>query len=154
GHLYAMVPMMDGAEDIVRRDNEEIKARGETPPPYPQPAILAIQDVQDYNNITVFWESLYAFGAQFTLPHQLDALFSADAYHLLHAKGLVVPPYSPFTLDMVAVGKAMYGSLKPGGTFTVADANTKLGMGMMQLKNNRVDSNSVKVEIGAAGFQF
>ncbi len=154
GRVYAIVPMSDVAEDVVRRDNEDMKARGETPPPYPQPPILAIQDIQDYNNVTVFWQSLMAFGGEFSVPEQLDAVFSANTYHLLHGKGLAVPSFSPFTVDMVAVSRAMYQSLKPGGTYLVSDANTKLGMGFMRVRDGRIDANGVKTEITAAGFVF
>ena len=116
--------------------------------------MLAIQDIQEYSNVTVFWESLIYFGGQFSVPEQLDAVFSANTYHDLHGKGLAVPSFSPFTLDMINVSKAVFQSLKPGGTYTVSDANTALGMGFMRIRDGRIDANGVKTEILAGGFEF
>lgn len=154
GRVYAIVPMSNLAEDIVKRDNEEMRKRGETPPPPAQDAVLAIQDIQEYSNVTVFWESLMAFGGEFSVPEQLDAVFSSGQYHELHSKGLAVPLSSPFLVDMVNVSKAVFQSLKPGGVYVVSDNNTSLGMGFMRVRDHRIDANGVKTEILAAGFVF
>ena len=57
-------------------------------------------------------------------------------------------------LDVVAVDKAIFATLKPGGYFVVADAAAK-GSGFGMTENlHRADPDSVKTEIQSAGFTF
>ena len=90
---------------------------------------------------------LASFGGQFSVPEQLDAVFTADHYHELHNPGYAVDD------KMANVTKAIFLSLKPGGTYTVIDYAAAKGAAFAKTTTlQRTEADSVKAEIMAAGF--
>lgn len=107
-----------------------------------------IEGIPEYNNVHVFWEPLTAFGGEFALPEQADVVFTAHDYHSLHGAEFGIP-------DMVAVNKAIFRSMKPGGIYVVSDHAAAPGIGFAVVDTlHRSDPEAVKQEILAAGFEF
>lgn len=141
GNVYAIAPILG-------------------PPPWspaaggadnPVDALLAIQRTLAFENVTALLLGLSAYGgAEIGLPEQVDMVWSADAYHVLHNKnGLDAP------LDLLAVNQAIFRVLKPGGIYYVVDFATTKGTGFSQTETlQRADAKAVKAEVLAAGFVF
>lgn len=78
---------------------------------------------------------------------QVDVLWTAQNYHDLH--NLVGPG------GILAVNKAIFAALKPGGVFVVVDHVALAGSGDVPTKAlHRIDPAMVKAEVLAAGFVF
>ena len=152
GHVYAVAPMWWGYTDLeaMIAENKELAKQGK-PPVHANTvdAVLAIQNVAEYSNVTALLESLWAFNGQFSVPEQLDAVLAATGnYHDLHAKSFGV---GDDKIDNV--NKAIFAALKPGGVFVVVDHQTAAGAGFSQAeKLGRSESEAVKAEIAKAGF--
>src|SRR5262249_27697962 len=74
GKVYALVPMKAAGEARKPGTHDAINA------------VIALQNTTDYANVTAMWTALNQYGGQFPFPEQLDAVFSADAYHMLYDK--------------------------------------------------------------------
>ena len=154
GKVYAFVPQR-GYRDIQAQRAEEQKQRqeGKNPTTNPVDAILPLQHTSDFSNVMVIYENLMAYGGNFGVPDQLDAVFTSRGYHELHNK--VDGPINNAPLDMTAVNKAIFRALKPGGVYVVADYAASPGAGFNQSQElNRVEADAVKQEVIAAGFMF
>src|SRR6185295_11581017 len=58
-------------------------------------------------------------------------------------------------LDVAAVNKAIYNALKPGGVYVVLDHAAEAGSGLRDTETlHRIDPETVKKEVTAAGFEF
>ena len=129
--------------------NRELIKQGKEPVKNPVDPILEIQNVDEYANVKAYLEILYQYDGQFSLPEQVDAVVSVDAYHLLHS-----PAYGT---DKVVLGidKTIFASLKPGGTLLVIDYAASRGAGFGQAAAlQRVEVDAVKTELQSAGFVF
>ena len=141
GHVYAVVPNGGGPGARGSRSlQREGKGFSEVPveesgrctrgcypsgtPPYVLPIdyVQAIENITEYSNVTSLWEEFSAYGGDFAIPEQADAVFIADGYHQLHFRELpkmyegVPGRVNKATLiDVPAFTKKVYGSLKPGG---------------------------------------
>ena len=94
----------------------------------PVDQVLAIQNIQpEYSNVMVLWQSVAALG----LPEQVDAVFTAAAYHSIRNKEFG-------NTDVGTINKAVFLVLKAGGIFYVVDDAASAG--------------TVKAEVSAAGF--
>ena len=82
-------------------------------------------------------------------PVPLDVVWTSLNYHDLHNPG-------PFGAgDLAGFNKAVFAALKPGGTFLVIDHASAPGSGVTQTgKLHRIDPETVKSEVQAAGFTF
>ena len=81
---------------------------------------------------------------KFTAPEALDVAWTSDNYHDFNNRG------EGYTL---AMDKAVFAALKPGGTFIVIDHAAEKGSGGRDTKTlHRVDPDLVKAEAQAAGF--
>ena len=124
--------------------------------------VLALQNTEAFKNITVLWEDLSAYGGDLALPEQVDAVFSADAYHDLHHKSIAqlvegVPGRvnNAKPLDMAAFNKSVFEDLKPGGVYLVVDYAAAKGAGFDAADSlHRTEPDATKTEIAAAGFVF
>jgi predicted methyltransferase len=96
----------------------------------------------NYPNVSIVHQPL----ASFTAPVPLDIVWTSQNYHDLHdsfAGGL----------DMVALNKAIFASLKPGGIYLVLDHAAAAGSGLRDTETlHRIDEAVVKKEVEAAGF--
>ncbi len=131
GTLYAFVPMPDvGDAGALRKAESDGAKAGKPLPMSAVDTALALQNTEEYRNTTVLWEPLSQYGGQFSIPKQVDIVFSAYGYHDLHGADYA-------KVDMGGVLKMMFRSLKPGGLFVVEDSG---------------DGEAVKAEITSAGF--
>jgi len=119
-----------------------------TNPPAPNattpPAILGIAADPQYGNITV----VPIESGAFKVPQQVDVFWTSQNYHDLYLTRL--------NLDVPAVTKAIYDSVKPGGTFIVLDHVAATGAPVVETANtlHRIDPASVRKTVEAAGFKF
>ncbi len=179
GHVYALVPRGGGAGTRGSRTNQRdgkypaavpaddalgcvLGCYPDSRPPYMLPVdnVLALENTDMFKNITVLWEDFSAYGGDLALPEQVDAVFSADAYHELHYKNL--PPLvegvkgrvnPEKTLDGAAFSKSVFEDLKPGGLYIVADYAAAKGAGFDAADSlHRTDADATKSEILSAGF--
>jgi predicted methyltransferase len=128
GHVYALVP-----------------------PPLPQaPAdmpdfaasVKAIAADPHYANVTVLVEPF----SRLAVPAPVDLVWTSQNYHDLHN--------SP-GLDVGVFNKMVFEDLKPGGIYLVLDHAAEAGSGGRDTKTlHRIDPETVKKEILAAGFTF
>jgi predicted methyltransferase len=131
GTLYSIVPLAEvGDAGALRKAEAEGAKAGKPLPMSAVDTALAIQNTEEYRNMTVLWEPLNQYGGQFSIPRQADVVFTS-AYHELHSSAYA-------KVDMSGVLKMMFRSLKPGGVVVVEDS--------------AADADAVKTEVTAAGF--
>jgi len=118
--------------------------RPDAPPDRPEPsaAVRAIAADAHYKNVNVAVVKL----VELKLPEKLDMVWTSQNYHDVHN----VP-----NIDVGAFNKAIFDSLKPGGTYIVIDHATEKGAGFTATSTlHRSDPEAVKTEVMAAGFEF
>lgn len=126
GYVYAYIP-----SDI----DAVYKKHGITVPPAADPK---------YPNVAY----VHAPIEKFVTPEKLDIAWTSQNYHDLHDK-FFGPP------NMGTVNKAIYDSLKPGGVFIVLDHAAEKGSGLRDTDTlHRIDEDTVKKEVEAAGFKL
>jgi predicted methyltransferase len=85
---------------------------------------------------------------QFHLPEKADVFWTTDNYHDLH-----VPKYAK--VDMAVFNKAVFDSLKPGGTYIIVDHAAAAGTGAKDSPTlHRIEKKTVIDEVTAAGFKL
>jgi len=85
---------------------------------------------------------------KFVAPEKLDVVWTGLTYHDLFNQNFK-------GVDINAVNRAVFASLKPGGTYFVLDRAARPGTGLGDLPALlRIDEAVVKTQIEAAGFQF
>lgn len=130
GHIYALTPL-PGA------DGKDRSA-----------AAKAIAADTHYGNVTAL---PLDYGSQaLGLPQQVDVVWTSDNYHdMINALAAMSD------IDLPAALRHVYQSLKPGGVFIVIDHASTPGRGSDDSKTlHRIDPETVKAQITAAGFQF
>lgn len=126
GHVYAYVP--DELTRMAKRD----------------PAIKAVADDPNYNNVSMIVRKLPSFAT----PEKLDMVWTSQNYHDMHAKFM-----GP--VDVAAMNKAIFRQLKPGGVYLILDHADDLGRGVQDVDTlHRIDPTVVRQEVQAAGFVF
>lgn len=116
----------------------QAQAKGDKPPP-----VDAIAADPSYGNVTVVATDL----ARLKLPKKADLVWTSDNYHDLHL--------TKYNLDVVAVNRAVYQSLKPGGLYVIVDHAAAPGSGVGTAdKLHRIDPAIVRREVEAAGFKL
>lgn len=118
--------------------------RPDAPPDRPEPAaaVNAIAADPHYKNVTVWVVKV----AELKLPEKLDMVWTSQNYHDVH---------NVKDIDVGAFNKAVFDSLKPGGTYIVIDHATEKGAGFTATSTlHRSDPDAVKAEVMAAGFEF
>jgi predicted methyltransferase len=86
--------------------------------------------------------------ADFSLPSELDVVWTSENYHDLHNKMFGAP-------DMKAFDSAIFKALKPGGVFIIEDHAAEAGSGARDTDTlHRIDAKLVKQEVTSAGFVF
>jgi predicted methyltransferase len=110
--------------------------------PEPSAAVRAIAADAHYKNVTVSVQKL----VELKLPEKLDMVWTSQNYHDVH---------NVKDIDVGAFNKAIFESLKPGGTYLVIDHATEPGAGFTATSTlHRSDPEAVKAEVLAAGFEF
>jgi predicted methyltransferase len=128
GHVYALVPA----------------PRPDAPANAPDFAarVKAIAADPAYSNVSVIVEP---FG-ELKTPVPVDLVWTSQNYHDLHN----LPG-----LDLAVFNQMVFDALKPGGTYLILDHATVPGAGASQTSTlHRIDSQTVKAEVLAAGFVY
>jgi predicted methyltransferase len=83
------------------------------------------------------------------LPDKLDAVFIRQNYHDLHARFM-----GP--ADVPSFNRKVFAALKPGGVYVILDHVALPGGEVNAVANrlHRIDPETVKAEVEAAGFKF
>ena len=127
GHVYAWVPPRPANAPA---DLPDMAAR-----------LRPLLDDASYANVSMVQQ-----GMTTPLPTPVDLVFTAQNYHDLHnIQGI----------DVAAFNKAVFDSLKPGGTYVVIDHSAQKGSGVRDTATlHRIDEDAVKSEVKAAGFEY
>jgi predicted methyltransferase len=128
GHVYALVPapLPDAPADM-----PDFAAR-----------VKVIAADPHYANVSVVVEPFSQLG----VPAPVDLVWTSQNYHDLHN----LPG-----LDVGVFNKMVFDDLKPGGIYLVLDHTAEAGSGGRDTKSlHRIDPETVKTEVLAAGFVF
>jgi predicted methyltransferase len=128
GHVYALVPapLPDAPADA-----PDFSAR-----------IKAIAAEPGYSNVSVVVEPF----AELKTPEPVDLVWTSQNYHDLHN----FPG-----LNLTVFNQMVFEALKPGGIYLILDHSSVPGAGIGVTSTlHRIDPNTVKREVLAAGFQF
>lgn len=118
--------------------------RPDAPPDRPEPAaaVNAIAADPHYKNVSVSVVKI----VELKLPENLDMVWTSQNYHDVH---------NVKDIDVGAFNKAVFASLKPGGTYIVIDHAAEKGAEANVTSTlHRIDPEVVKSEVLAAGFEF
>ena len=128
GHVYALVPapLTDAPADV-----PDFAAR-----------VKAVAADPNYANVQVVVESF----SQLSVPAPVDLVWTSQNYHDLHN----FPG-----LDVGVFNKMVFDDLKHGGIYLVLDHAAEAGSGGRDTATlHRIDSETVRKEVLAAGFKF
>ena len=128
GHVYALVPapLPDAPADV-----PDFAAR-----------VKAIAADPNYANVSVVVEPF----SHLDVPAPVDLVWTSQNYHDLHN----FPG-----LDVGVFNKMIFDDLKPGGIYLILDHAAEPGSGGRDTKTlHRIDEETVKAEVLAAGFVF
>ncbi len=128
GHVYALVPA----------------PRADAPASTPDFAarVKALAADPNYSNVSVVVEPF----SQLKTPVPVDLVWTSQNYHDLHN----FPG-----LDLVVFNQMVFDALKPGGIYLILDHATAEGAGASETSTlHRIDPETVKKEVLAAGFAF
>jgi predicted methyltransferase len=104
--------------------------------------VKAIAADANYSNVSVVQQA----PASGLASEPVDVVFTAQNYHDLHN----IPGG-----DVAAFNKAVLAALKPGGSYVVLDHSAEKGSGLRDTSTlHRIDEETVKSEVLAAGFEF
>jgi predicted methyltransferase len=128
GHIYALVP---APSPDAPANTPDFAAR-----------VKALAADPNYSNVSVVVEP---FG-QLKTPVPVDMVWTSQNYHDLHN----LPG-----LDLVVFNQMVFEALKPGGIYFILDHATEAGAGVSETATlHRIDPETVKREVLAAGFEF
>jgi predicted methyltransferase len=128
GHVYALVP---APSPNAPPDAPDFAAR-----------VKAIAADPNYSNVSVVVEPF----AQLKAPEAVDLVWTSQNYHDFHN----FPG-----LDLAVFNQLVFDALKPGGTYLVLDHAAEPGSGVRDTATlHRIDADTVKKEVLAAGFVF
>lgn len=98
---------------------------------------------QTYKNLGVIHGPL----AEFVTPELVDIVWTSDNYHDMHNKA--------YNMDVNAVNKAVFKSLKPGGYYVIIDHRASESAGDDVTETlHRIKESTTKKEVEAAGFKL
>jgi predicted methyltransferase len=128
GHVYALVPAPSPNAPV---DQPDFAAR-----------VKAIAADPNYSNLSVVIEPFN----QLKAPVPVDLVWTSQNYHDMHN----FPG-----LDVAVFNQMVFDALKPGGIYLVLDHAAEPGSGARDTATlHRIDAETVKKEVQAAGFVF
>jgi predicted methyltransferase len=96
-----------------------------------------------YHNLGV----IHGYLPDFVTPEPVDIVWTSQNYHDMHNK--------QYAMDVNAVNKAVYKSLKPGGYYVIIDHKAAESTGDNVTEDlHRVKESTTKKEVEAAGFKL
>ena len=112
------------------------------PPDAPQPPVVALAADPHYSNVKVHLQRL----VDVRPTNSFDLVWTTQNYHDFHnVEGL----------DVAAINQAIFAALRPGGIYFVLDHAAEAGSGARDTNTlHRIDEETVKKEVLAAGFQL
>jgi predicted methyltransferase len=117
---------------------------GPPQPGKPTPPILALAQDPHYANVTPNVRQSNA--DPLVLPQKVDLAWTSQNYHDFHN----IPD-----LDVATINKRVFDALKPGGIYLILDHAAQNGSGARDTNTlHRIDEDTVKQEVEAAGFKF
>jgi predicted methyltransferase len=128
GHVYALVP---APPPDAPAGTPDFAAR-----------VKALAADPNYSNVSVITEPF----SQLKTPLPVDLVWTSQNYHDLHNfRGL----------DVAVFNQLVFEALKPGGTYLILDHAAAAGSGTAATATlHRIDPETVKKEVQAAGFVF
>ena len=144
-----VVELAPGRGYYTRLLSEVVGAKGKvyvvTSPPKPDkppPPVQAIAADPHYSNVTVIMQPI----KEVKLPEGVDLVWTSQNYHDFHN----IPD-----VDVATINRDVFASLKSGGTYFVLDHAAEAGSGARDTNTlHRIDEETVKKEVTAAGFKF
>jgi predicted methyltransferase len=110
--------------------------------PLPGAAVRSIAADPHYANVQISVQRV----AELSMPEKADLVWTTQNYHDFHN----IPD-----VDIATINKAVFGALKPGGTFFVLDHAAEAGSGARDTNTlHRIDKATVIKEVEAAGFKL
>jgi predicted methyltransferase len=136
GYYTRMLSVIVGAKG-------KVTTVGSPPKPgAPPPPVQAIAADPHYGNVQVTLQNVAAI----KLPAHADLVWTSQNYHDFR----LFPD-----LDIAAFNRAVFESLKPGGTYFILDHAAEAGSGTRDAGTlHRIDEETVKSEVIAAGFKL
>ena len=111
-------------------------------PDAPPPAVKALAEDPHYANLHPTFQKL----GELKLPPDSDVVWTTQNYHDFHN----MPDVNVATLN-----KTVFDALKPGGIYFVLDHAAEAGSGGRDTNTlHRIDEETVKQEVKAAGFEL
>ena len=90
---------------------------------------------------------IHGYLPDFVTPEPVDVVWTAQNYHDMHNK--------QYAMDVNAVNKAVFKSLKPGGYYVIIDHKAAASTGDDVTEAlHRIKEDTVKKEVEAAGFKL
>ena len=90
---------------------------------------------------------IHGYLPEFVTPEPVDVVWTAQNYHDMHNK--------QYAMDVNAVNKAVFKSLKPGGYYVIIDHKAAASTGDDVTEAlHRIKEDTVKKEVEAAGFKL
>jgi predicted methyltransferase len=112
-------------------------------PDKPPPAVQLLAADPHYANLQVVIKKL---ADPLVLPEKVDMVWTTQNYHDFH---------NLTELDMATVNKRSFDALKSGGIYFILDHSAEKGSGARDTNTlHRIDEDTVKQEVEAAGFKF
>jgi predicted methyltransferase len=128
GHVYALVP---APAPNAPPDALDVAAR-----------VKAIAADPNYSNVSVVVEPF----SELKTPAPVDLVWTSQNYHDLHNYP---------GIDIAVFNQLVFEALKPGGTYLILDHAAEPGSGVRDTATlHRIDAETVKKEVLAAGFVF
>jgi len=116
-------------------------------PAFPDRMKAGIKTVTDnpaYSNVTVLEQD----PGELRPPEPVDIVWTSENYHDFQNNG-------PFKANTMAMDKAVFAALKPGGLFVITDYVSAPGTGMTLTQTlHRIDPAVIRQEVQAAGFML
>jgi predicted methyltransferase len=106
--------------------------------------INTVTDNPAYSNVTAMEQPF----SELRIAEPVDVVWTSENYHDFQNNG-------PFKTDTMAMDKAVFAALKPGGLFIITDYVSPPGTGKTLTSTlHRIEPTVIKQEVQAAGFML
>lgn len=142
GYFTRIFSKAVGPKGVVYAVYPPPRAPADPAKPPATPAVETLAAEAAYSNV----KPIKASFAQFAIPTKADVIWTSQNYHDLH---------NAKDLDLAAMNKAIFDSLKPGGVFIVLDHVAAPGSPADVTSTlHRIEPATVRKEVESAGFKY